>query len=58
MGDMAGVTARPATRLTAGCPAYAAGVTDRARVLRPVLVLLVAWVVGFLALSRLAWALI
>ena len=49
---------RPAARLTAGYPACAAGVTDRAGVLRPVLILLVAWVVGFLALSHLARALI
>ena len=45
---------RPAARLTAGCPAYAAGVTNYVGVLRPVLVLLVAWVIGFLALSYLA----
>ena len=54
MGDAAGVAARLATILTVGCPACAAGVINRARVLRPVLILLVAWVVGFLALSRLA----
>ena len=55
---MAGIAVRPAARLTAGYPAYAAGVTDHARVLRPVLVLLVAWFGAFLALSRLARALI
>ena len=53
-----GVAVRLATILTVGCPACATGVIDRARVLRPVLILFVAWVIGFLALSRLAWALI
>ena len=58
MGDAAGITARPVTVLMVGYPAYAAGVTNHAGVLRPVLILFVAWVIGFLALSRLAWALI
>ena len=41
MGDAAGVAARPAAILTVGCPAYAAGVTNHTRVLRPVLILLI-----------------
>ena len=49
---------RLAARLTIGCPAYAIGVTDLTRVLRPILVLLMAWFGGFLALSRSARALI
>ena len=55
---MAGVAARPVTGLTAGYLAYAAGVTNYTGVLRPVLILLMAWVIGFLALSHLAQALI
>ena len=42
VGDAVGVAARPATGLTAGCPACTVGVTDYAGVLRPVLILLVA----------------
>ena len=38
----AGVAARPAAGLTIGCPACAAGVTNRTEALQPVLVLLVA----------------
>ena len=41
-GDVVGVAARLAAKLMAGCPACAAGVTACARVLRPILVLLVA----------------
>ena len=55
---MVGVAARPAAGLMAGCLACAAGVTTHAGVLWPVFALLVAWVMGFLVLSRLAYALI
>ena len=58
IGDAVGVAARPAARLTAGYLAYTAGVTNRAKVLRPVLILLIAWVRVFLALSCLVCALI
>ena len=54
MGDTAGVAARLVAILMVDYPACAAGVINRAGVLRPVLILLVAWVVGFLALSYLA----
>ena len=57
-GDAAGVAARLATRLIMGCLACAAGVTNYTGVLWPVLALLMAWFGGFLALSRLARALI
>ena len=40
-GVAVGVATRPAVKLTEGCPAYAVGVTNYARVLRPVLILLV-----------------
>ena len=42
IGDAAGVAARLVARLAAGCLAYAAGVTNYTRVLRPVPVLLMA----------------
>ena len=58
IGVAVGVAARLVTRLTAGCLACTAGVTNRARVLRPVLILLIAWFSVFLDLSRLARALI
>ena len=57
-GDTAGVAARPAAGLTAGCPACAAGVTAHTRLLRPILILLVAWFGVFLAFNYLARALI
>ena len=41
-GDAVGVAVRPATGLMAGCLACAAGVTDCARVLQPILILLMA----------------
>ena len=58
IGDAVGVAARPATKLTVGCLACAAGVTVHARVLRPVFILLVAWFGVFLAFNCLACALI
>jgi len=58
VGDVAGVAARLAAGLTMGCPACTIGVTNCTRVLQPVLILLVAWFGGFLALSRSAHALI
>ena len=58
IGFTAGVATRPAAKLIVGYPAYAAGVTHCAGVLRPVLILLMAWVIGFLDLSRSACALI
>ena len=42
MGDAAGVAARPVAGLMAGYLAYAAGVTNRTKVLRPILILLMA----------------
>ena len=57
-GDTAGVAARPVTILMVGYLACAAGVTNYARVLRPVFILLVVWLGVFLALSHLAYALI
>ena len=42
MGDAAGVAARPAAVLTVGYPACAVGVINCARVLRPILILLMA----------------
>ena len=54
IGFVAGVAARPAAKLIVGYPAYAIGVINYARVLRPILILLIVWVVGFLTLSYLA----
>ena len=50
-GPAAGLAVRLAAELTAGCTAGAAGVADRAGVLRAVLVVLVVWFEEFLALS-------
>ena len=58
VGFTVGVAIRPAAELTVGYPACAAGVTNHTRVLWPVLILLIAWLGVFLALSRLAYALI
>ena len=57
-GPTAGLAARLAAKLTAGCTAGAAGVVDRAGVLWAVLVVLMVWFKEFLALYRLAYALI
>jgi hypothetical protein len=57
-GPTAGLAAWLAAGLTAGCAAGAVGVADRARALRAVLRVLIVWFNGFLALYRLARALI
>jgi len=54
----AGLAARLATKLTAGCIAGAVGVTNYARALRAILIALMVWFKEFLALYRLAYALI
>jgi len=54
----AGPAAGLAAELTAGCTAGAVGVADRARVLRAVCIVLAVWFREFLALYRLARALI
>ena len=41
IGVIVGVATRLAIKLTEGCPAYTVGVTNYARVLRPVLILLI-----------------
>jgi len=53
-----GLAARLAAELTAGCTAGAIGVANCARALRAVLVALIVWFEEFLALYRLARALI
>jgi hypothetical protein len=53
-----GLAARLAAGLTAGCIAGAVGVIDCARALRAVLRVLIVWFKEFLALYRLAYALI
>jgi len=53
-----GLAARLAAKLTVGYTAGAVGVADRARVLRAVCIVLIVWFGEFLALYRLAHALI
>ena len=58
VGFAAGVAAWPVAGLMAGCLACATGVTDYTGALWPILILLMAWVVGFLDFNYLAYALI
>jgi len=53
-----GLAAQLAAKLTAGCAAGAVGVADCARVLWAVYIVLAVWFGEFLALYRLAYALI
>ena len=55
---VAGLAARLAAKLTAGCIAGAVGVIDRAGVLQAVYKVLIVWFREFLALYRLNYALI
>jgi len=55
---MVGLATRLAAKLTAGCMAGAIGVANYARALRAVLIALIVWFKEFLALYRLAYALI
>jgi len=55
---MAGLAARLAAELAAGCMAGAVGVADLTRALRPVFIVLIFWLVELLVLYRLAYALI
>jgi len=57
-GPAAGLAAQLAAKLMAGCTAGAVGVADCARALQAVLVVLMVWFEEFLALYRLARALI
>ena len=57
-GPAAGLAARLAAKLTVGCTAGAIGVANYIRALQAVLVALIVWFKEFLALYRLAYALI
>jgi hypothetical protein len=55
---MVGLATRLAAKLAVGCIGGTVGVTNRAGVLRAVLILLIVWFKGFLALYCLAYTLI
>jgi len=57
-GPVAGLAAQLAAKLTAGCTASAIGVTNYTMALWAVLIALMVWFKEFLALYRLAHALI
>ena len=58
IGVIIGVAVRPAAELIVGCLAYTVRVTNYARILRLVFILLVAWLKVFLTLSHLTYTLI
>jgi len=55
---MAGLAVRLAAKLAVGCTGSTIGVADYTRVLQAILILLIVWFKGFLALYRSARTLI